>query len=233
MFRLGTGEYMTTLLDIYNSRKEFDKFGMKIHLKLPRTYLVDFRIVYDNLYCHTNQDGMSIATNGISYYSQEMVHQLENAGYYVSEVGMIWTENCYDVFLRELDKNKKYPRMRVYVHPNEISGWAPKKEINRFLEIARNNSYINNVRLVYSRKVYNMDDEKYLSILEEAETEILEWLKQYKKHYKKSWCNADRVFNDIFGIKRLQRRHLSYKDYVAEKYIWSLIFDKGYCLDDE
>lgn len=34
-----------------------------------------------------------------------------------------------------LDKNKGYPKMKVYVHPNEMSGWAPKKEIDKLLEI--------------------------------------------------------------------------------------------------
>lgn len=221
------GDYMTTFLDIVNSRREFDKFGMKIHLKLPRTDLVDFRIAYSNLYFHANREGIGVATDEISCYSQEMVHQLENAGYYVSEIAMIWTEYCYDIFLRESDKNKEYPKMKVYVHPNEMSGWAPKKEIDKFLEIAKNNSYINNVQLVYSRKVYIMDDEKYLSILKEAEPEIVEWLKKYKKYYKRRIYDATTVFNDIFGINRLQVKRLSYKDYVAKNYISSLICSNG------
>lgn len=218
---------MTTFLDIVNSRREFDKFGMKIHLKLPRTDLVDFRISYANLYCHTNREGIGVATDEISSYSQEMVQQLSGAGYYISEIDMIWTEDCYDIFLRESDKNKEYPRMKVYVHPNEISGWAPKKEIDKLLEIAKNNSYTNNVQLVYSRKVYIMGDEKYLSILKDAESEIVEWLKKYKKYYKRRVYDASSVFNDIFGINRLQVSHLSYKDYVAKNYISSLICSYG------
>lgn len=218
---------MTNFLDIVNSRREFDKFGMKIHLNLPRTDLVDFRITYGNLYCHTNRDGIGVATDGISSYSQEMVRQLEDAGYYVSEIDMIWTDDCYDIFLHESDKNKEYPKMKVYVHPNEMSGWTPKKEIDKLLEIAKNNSYTDNIQLVYSKKVYIMDDEKYLSILEEAEPEIVEWLKKYKKYYKRRIYDATTVFNDIFGINRLQVKRLSYKDYVAKNYISSLISSCG------
>ena len=72
-----------------------------------------------------------------------------------------------------------------------------------------------------------MDDEKYLSILKEAETEIVEWLKQYKKYYKRKRQDASAVFGRLFGINRLQVKHLSYKDYVAENYIRSLIISYG------
>lgn len=215
---------MTTFLDLTNAKREFDKFGMKIRLKLPRTDLVDFRITYGNLYCHTNSEGIGVATENITYYSKEMVHQLTDAGYYVSEIDMMWTEDCYDIFLRETDKDKEFPRMEVYVHPNEMGGWAPKKEIDRLLEIAKNNSCTTNVQLLYTQKVYIMDDKKYLSILQEAESEIVEWIKKYRKYYKRKGCDPSTVFDDIFGINRLQVKHLYYKDYVAKNYIKSLIF---------
>lgn len=214
---------MTTLLDIVKAREESVKFGMKIHLKLPRTDLVDFRITYGNPYCYTNEEGVGVATKDkIKIYSGEMRQQLVDAGYYVVEPDIIWTDNCYDIFLRRSDEKKEFPRMQAYVHPNEMSGWAPKKELNKLLEIANNNSCTSDVQLVYARKVYNMDDEKYLSILKEAEPEIVEWLKKYRQFYKGRY-DASEVFGNIFGINRVQMiKRLSYKDYVVSNYFRSL-----------
>ncbi len=72
-----------------------------------------------------------------------------------------------------------------------------------------------------------MDGDKYLGILKDSEQEIVEWLKRYKKYYKRRIYGAVEKFNDIFGIIRVQVEHLSFKDGIAESYISSLISSYG------
>ena len=108
--------------------------------------------------------------------------------------------------------------MKVYVHPNEMSGWAPKKDMDRLLQIAQTIPVISNIRLVYMDKVYRMDDARYLEILTEAEDRILQWLAEYKNH-NGHISAAGRVFQEVFGIKRIKTKHLSYRDYLAINYV--------------
>lgn len=135
----------------------------------------------------------------------------------------LFFDNCFDVYFSEEDKKSESPNMEVYVHPNEMSGWAPKTDMEKLKAIVENNEYTSNVELVYICEVYNLSDDEYETVLKESETEIVEWLKRYKAHYKRKVGSAISIFNKLFGLKRLSTRHLSYKDYVAENYIKQLL----------
>ncbi len=215
---------MGTLLDEFEKRDALERYGMNIKFNLPRTSLWNFRIAYRNKFSKTNEQGIAIAVKGVELYSSAIAQQISDSGYYLEKLEERWTEDCYNVYLRPKDANIEFPRMKVYVHPNEMAGWAPrKKDIEKLLEIAKNNLYLSNVHLAYCQKVYNLDNEQYLKILHDAEEEILAWLLEYKKHHRRSVAGASEAFNRIFGIKRLAVRHLSYHDYVVINYINQLI----------
>lgn len=211
---------MNTLLDVCKQRDEYLKCGKRIELKINARPVMDFRITYSNPNTYTTYDGGCIVKDSIKVFSNEIFQQLMDNGYYVEPCDDYFSEDCADVFLREKDKLKEYPRLKVYVHPEEMAGWAPYTHVKRLLKIVENNPTIRNVKLVYIEKVYNnIDDAKYLDILKESEPQIIEWLNEYQEAYGDSGETPGEVFNRIFGIKRLSVSHLSYRDYVAIKYV--------------
>ena len=221
---------MMTLMDIIDERNDFEKYGMRIKLQLPRSAIYDFRIVFGNPNTKNTRDGITICTGSLQVYTSEIVQQLTTSGFFVQELSDDpWTKDCFYAYRRSKDVNLKYPQLKVYIHPNEMAGWASKKEIDKFLDIAKENSILSNVRLVYKQKVYNMDDECYLNILKESEEQILAWLVEYKKHHGRRMSAAGKKFNEIFGIKRLQCKHLSYDDYVAINYVEQLVHKLTRC----
>lgn len=62
--------------------------------------MADFRISYADSYCHINRKGIDVVTDEVLSYLREMVQQLSNAGCYMSESDMIWTEDRYTIFFR-------------------------------------------------------------------------------------------------------------------------------------
>lgn len=204
-----------------------ESYGMDVKLKLPRNDLFSFRITYGNTATQNTRDGVTVVTGSLEQYNSEIQQRITEEGYYLEKLDdCFWTHGCYYAYLRSSDATREYPRMKVYVHPNEMSGWAPKKDINRLLQIAQNNPFLVNVCLVYTDKVYNMDDARYLEILTEAEERILEWLAEYKKHHYGHSLAAGMVFQKVFGIKRLKTKHLSYRDYLAISYVDQLVRKK-------
>lgn len=216
---------MMTLLDFWNDQDKIDRCGMDIRFILPRTSLIDFRISYGNQYSISNEDDISIFSHDVETFASEIERQLSDAGYYVKECNGVFLSNCFYTFLKQNDEQIKYPRMRVYIHPAEMAGWAPKKEIQKLLIIAKENSFTKNEELVYSQKVYNLSEDQYKSILQAAEPQIIEWLIAYRNLYKRKWTNAPARFDRIFGVKRLQCRHLSYHDHVAQRFVSDLMID--------
>ena len=186
-------------------------------------WLTDFRITYGNKYSKIIPEGVSVTREGIDQYTQEMFRQLCERGYYVDPCKETFSEGCAYIYLRESDKHIEIPRFRVYVHPNEMAGWASNPQIKRLLSIAKENSFTTNVDLTYSRKVYVISDEQYYDISEDAKPQIIEWIKAYKKHYGRKSGTAPEAFDRAFGIKRLSNRNYSYHDNVARSYIEKLI----------
>lgn len=214
---------MPTFMDLWKAQNEYDRCGMKIKFNLPRTSFTDFRISFGNKFSKITREGIAAANQEISSYSIEVERQLCDAGYYLEKINDYFTSNCFYAYLKQNDMKKEYPRMKVYIHPNEFAGWAPKKEIEKLLCIAKENSYTLNEELVYSRKVYNISDNDYLAILKDAEPQIIEWLRSYQKLYRGKMISAPSAFNKVFGIKRISLKHLSYNDYVALNYISQLM----------
>ena len=163
----------TTLLDLYNIRNNANKFGMDIKFNIRSKSLTDFRITYGNKYSKIIPEGVSVTREGIDQYTQEMFRQLCERGYYVDPCKETFSEGCAYIYLRESDKHIEIPRFRVYVHPNEMAGWASNPQIKRLLSIAKENSFTTNVDLTYSRKVYVISDEQYYDISEDAKPQII------------------------------------------------------------
>lgn len=210
---------MTTLLDVLSKKTEDETYGIKINLKLPRISFYHFRIAFGNLFSKNTRDGATLSNGNINLYSSEIKQQLEEYGYHVVELNDIWTKDCFYSYLNPKDENEKYPRMKVYIHPNEITGWAPKKDFDNLLEIAKSNSFVTNIQTAFFYKVYNIDDENYLKILHDSEEEILAWLIEYRKHHKNKVCGAAEAFGELYGIKRISLAHLNFRDYVVENYL--------------
>ncbi len=213
---------MKTFLGIQNNKVAAEKYGIEIKFKLPRTSFCHFRIVYSNIFLAESKDGIDLFNNDVSIYADKISQQLKDKGYYVVEINDLWCDDCFYAYLSSKDETKEYPHMKVYIHPNAISGWAPKKDFNNLLEIAKSNSFISDVHIAYLQKVYNIDDNSYMNILQNSEEQILMWLTEYKKHHKNRSHGAAEIFNKIFGIKRLSVEHLYFKDYIVEKYIKEL-----------
>ena len=216
---------MGTVLDVINKRDEMERYGMDIKLDLPKTDLLDFRIAYENDCTQNTKEGVTVSTDKINMflYSHEIEKQFAESGYYLKEVNNLWGKSCYYAYLQSEDEGVSYPKMKVYIHPNEMSGWAQKEDIDKLLKIAKSNSHLSNVRIAYLQKVYIMEDEQYLKILQEAEGQILAWLTEYQKKHRSNISAAAVTFQRIFGIKRLSVKRLSYKDYIAMNYIDQLI----------
>ena len=206
---------MTTLLDLWDIQDEIDRCGMRIYFNLPVTELMYYRICYGNKYTKNTEDGVTLANRNIKSYSSEIMRQLSNANYYYIEDQSLWSSDCFYVYLKKDDQKKEYPCMKFRIHPNEVVGWSPQKEIDNILKILRDNPYTMNVRLVYSTIVYDINDEQRLEILKSAESQIIEWLAAYKELHRKRLSNAPKTFDRIFGIKRLSNEHLSFHDYVT------------------
>ena len=202
------------------------RFGKDIKLDIKSRPLIDFRITYGNPNSHTDPiEGVSIITGSLKSFVDEMYGQLSDNGYVIEPCNEMFCKDCAYIYLKEKDKQKEYPRLKVYVHPNELAGWAPKTHVKKLLEIAEENSFTRNVGLVYSQKVYILSDEEYLDILKKAEPQIKDWLIEYKKHRGRKRMDPGRVFDELFGIKRLSLRHLGYRDYVASRYVDRLFYN--------
>ena len=216
---------MRTMLDVMNKRDEMERYGMDIKLNLPLTDLLDFRIAYGNDCFQNTKEGVTVSTDKINMflYSNEIEKQFAESGYYLKEVNNLWGKFCYNAYLQSKDEEVVYPKMKVYIHPNEMAGWAQKGDIEKFLKIAKSNSHLSDVHIAYLQKVYIMEDDQYLKILQEAEGQILAWITEYQNKHRSNMSAAAVTFQRIFGIKRLSVKRLSYKDYIAINYINQLI----------
>lgn len=212
----------SSFLELYNQSNEFLKLGKTIKFNIKSRPLTSFRITYGNPYCHITRDGAAITTGSMASFVREMYTRLIDNGYVIEPCNGPFSKDCAYIYLRENDKHKKYPRLKVYVHPNELAGWAPNIHVKKLKKIAEANPEISNVRLVYSCKAYNISDEEYLNILKDAEPQIKDWLTEYTKYYGRKKGNPAQIFNEIFGIKRLSAEHLGYNDYIATSFINNL-----------
>lgn len=195
---------------------------MDIRLNLPQTALCDFRIVFQNPAARNTGDGITMVTGDLRPYTCEIARRLTDAGFFLEKLeDHPWTKDCFYAYLHPDDAKLEFPQMKVYIQPTEIAGWAPEHEAQILLDIA--NSFLTDVRLVYREQVYNIDHDRYRKILRESEDRILAWLAEYRKHHNGPMGAAGQRFHALFGVKRLQNRHLSYRDYTTANYIERLV----------
>lgn len=211
-----------SLLDYFDANIGKMRVGMRIRLNnLPTDSLHAFRIIMGNDFTQSERIGADVVTvdlKGIVLFENEFYSLLEDAGYYIDypeQTSRFFKYSPY-MYLNKGDENNPHARMKVYLSSNEISGHAPEEEIQKIMEILNQCHYIHNIRLVYSWKVYDLSDDEYLSILDQAKPRIETWVQKYLE-YGYSRSDIGDNFSILFGVKRISNKLSS--DWIAINYV--------------
>lgn len=211
-----------SLLDHYDANTDKMRFGMSIRLEnLPSDNLHEFRIVMGNDFTRSERMGADLITydlKDITVLEKQFHAQLVESGYFIDypKQTIKYIKFSPYMYFSEGDVKNPHARMKVYLGSNEISGHAPEEEIQNILELLKKCQHVHNIRLVYSRKVYDISDDEYMSILEKAKPQIEIWTRKYLEYgYSRSSIGDD--FSRLFGVKRVSNRLSS--DRIASYYV--------------
>lgn len=187
---------------------------------------VYFRIETPSYY-HSGGVGFTNDTDRINFYN-EIADIMKSLG---------WKINRYDdgVVGSEIHKDKQY----LHLHPQEITGVVPKKEVKTIAEALQNNKYFSIEWVDLYDEFYDIEDGEYKKYLDSKKNIIINKVLKYSKTtrtklYYQSYAIARKVSEEV-GIKRVCDikdgfyRH----DFYGTKYIGVIInelSDKGYLI---
>lgn len=186
----------TSFLNLVEAQNERFRCGTQISYDIPQSDLRDFMIGFENKYT-VFYDEMLRCLPGIEDYKAEMYGMLRAQGYWIADShNPMLSPTLYRNQTEALQNSHTF---NVYLYPCAYSGVAPEKDIKILMELLNRCFAVKNVRLTYSRTVYDLTEEAYQAVLEKARPQIECWLRIFLKQHPR--YNAGETFSQIFLLR--------------------------------